>query len=163
MASFLSPVTPFLCWPSFFASPSSTLRDAMQGLAASDRWSADEIAAGRRSQLLLLLEWAAANVPWYRTRGTLAAMLKKARRSPEAFDEEWLGLPLLTKETLRAEGARLNAPKLPQGHAPVAVVRTSGSTGIPVEVNTTTVTRTVWNALAVREHLWQRRDFAAWA
>lgn len=159
MARAFPPLSPFLSWPPFFAKPSATLAEAMPGLAASDHWPAEQIAAGRRSQLLLLLEWASANVDYYRSQGELAAALKRLRRSPEDFDEEWRRLPLLTKETLRSDAARLNAARLPHGHAPTAVVRTSGSTGIPVEIFTTTVTRTVWNALAVREHLWQKRDF----
>ena len=131
----------------------------MRGLEASDRWSAAEIAAGQQSQLMLLLEWAANNVPHYRKQGLLKNALKILRRSPERFEEQWLQLPLLTKETLRSESAALNAPAVPPAHMPLAVVVTSGSTGIPVEVNTTTVTRTVWDALAMREHLWQRRNF----
>jgi phenylacetate-CoA ligase len=131
----------------------------MRGLEASDRWSAAEITAGQQSQLMLLLEWAANNVPYYRQQGALKAALKILRRSPERFDEQWSQLPLLTKETLRSESVALNAPTVPPAHLPLAQLRTSGSTGIPVEVNTTAVTRTVWNALAVREHLWQRRDF----
>jgi phenylacetate-CoA ligase len=159
MPRLLPACSPFLAWPRFFAAVPGKLTDAVRGLEASDRWSAEEIALGQQSQLMLLLEWAAANVPYYRTQGALKAALKVLRRSPERFDEEWMKLPLLAKETLRSEGARLNAPSVPQGHLPLGVVRTSGSTGIPVEVQTTAVTRLVWEALAVREHLWQKRDF----
>ncbi|MGE0031487.1 MAG: phenylacetate--CoA ligase family protein [Steroidobacteraceae bacterium] len=155
----LPTLSPFLSWPPYLATPPARLADVMQDLEASDRWSAAEIAAGTQSQLMLLLEWAANNVPYYRKQGSLKAALKILRRSPERFDEQWLQLPLLTKETLRSESAALNAPSVPSAHLPLASISTSGSTGIPVEVNTTAVTRTVWEALAVREHLWQRRDF----
>jgi phenylacetate-coenzyme A ligase PaaK-like adenylate-forming protein len=159
MARFLPPLSPFLSWPPYLATPPAKLQDVMRGLEASDRWSAAEIAAGTQSQLMLLLEWAANNVSYYRRQGALKAALKILRRSPERFDEQWLQLPLLTKETLRSESAALNAAAVPPAHMPLAVVRTSGSTGIPVEVNTTAVTRTLWDALAVREHLWQQRNF----
>lgn len=159
MPRLLPALSPFLAWPRFFAAVPGKLMEAVRGLEASDRWSAEELALGQQSQLMLLLEWAAANVPYYRAQGALKAALKVLRRSPERFDEEWLGLPRLAKETLRSEGPRLNAPSVPQGHLPLGVVRTSGSTGIPVEVQTTAVTRLVWEALAVREHLWQKRDF----
>ena len=155
----LPSLSPFLSWPPYLATPPARLADVMRGLETSDRWSAAEIAAGQQSQLMLLLEWAANNVPYYRKQGSLKATLKVLRRSPERFEEQWLQLPLLTKETLRSESAALNAPAVPPAHRPLAVIRTSGSTGIPVEVNTTSVTRTVWDALAVREHLWQRRNF----
>jgi phenylacetate-CoA ligase len=155
----LPSLSPFLCWPPYLAKPPARLADVIRGLEDSDRWSAAGIAAGQRSQLMLLLEWAANNVPYYRNQASLKATLKILRRSPERFDEQWLQLPLLTKETLRSESVALNAPAVPPAHLPLAVVGTSGSTGIPVEVNTTAVTRTVWDALAVREHLWQRRNF----
>lgn len=159
MPRLLPALSPFLAWPPYLARFPATLKDVVRGLEASDRASADEIAIGQRSQLLLLMEWAAANVPYYRPQGALKAALKVLRRSPERFDEEWGKLPLLMKQTLRSDGARLNASSVPQPHLPLAPVRTSGSTGIPVEVNTTAVTRLVWKALAVREHLWQKRDF----
>jgi phenylacetate-CoA ligase len=155
----LPSLSPFLCWPPYLATPPARLADVMRGLEASDRWSPAEITAGQQSQLMLLLEWAANNVPYYRRQGSLKAALKILRRSPERFDEQWLQFPLLTKEALRSESAALNAPSVPAAHLPLASISTSGSTGIPVEVNTTSVTRTLWNALAVREHLWQRRDF----
>jgi len=132
----------------------------MRGLEASQRWSAPELAAGAQSQLIQLLEWAANNVPYYMTAGSLMAALEILRRSPERFEEQWLQLPLLTKPTLRSEGPALNAPVVPQPHLPLGVVHTSGSTGIPVEVRNTAVTRVLWNALTLREHLWQERDFA---
>jgi len=155
----LPSLSPFLCWPPYLATPPSRLADVVRGLEASDRWSAAEIAAGQQSQLLLLLEWAANNVPYYRTRGSLKAALKILRRSPDRFEEQWLQLPLLTKETLRSESAALNASTLPSAHLPLAPLSTSGSTGIPIEVNTTAVTRLLWEALAVREHLWHQRSF----
>jgi phenylacetate-CoA ligase len=155
----LPALSPFLCWPPFIAKPRAVLADIMQGLAASDRWTAADIAAGTQSQLTLLLEWAARNVPYYEQSGSLTSALKILRRSPERFDEQWLQLPLLTKETLRSDGPALNARAVPEPHRPLVSIRTSGSTGIPVDVNTTAVTRQVWNALAVREHLWQQRNF----
>ncbi len=155
----LPPLSPFLAWPPFFARPDVTLADRMRGLEASDRWSAAEIAAGTQAQLRLLLEWAAGNVPYYARTGALKAAVKVLRRAPEQFDAQWLQLPLLGKAELRSDGPALNARAVPAAHLPLASISTSGSTGIPVEVNTTAVTRGVWDALAVREHLWQRRNF----
>ena len=160
MARLLPALSPFLAWPTCLAKFPTILKDAVHGLEAADRVTPDEIARGQQSQLLLLLEWAAANVPYYRSQDALKAVLKVLRRDPGKFDDEWRKLPLLSKETLRSEGARLNASSLPQAHLPLAPVRTSGSTGIPVEIRTTAVTRLLWEALAVREHLWQRRNFA---
>jgi hypothetical protein len=56
MAQFLPPLSPFLAWPPFFATPPAKLQDVMRGLEASDHWSAAEVAAGQQSQLMLLPE-----------------------------------------------------------------------------------------------------------
>lgn len=160
MPRLLPALSPFLAWPPYLARFPATLKDVVRGLEATDRATGDEIALGQQSQLMLLLEWAAANVPYYRAQGALKAALKVLRRAPERFDEEWRRLPLLAKQTLRSDGARLNAPNVPPSQRPLALVRTSGSTGIPVEIHTTAVTRLLWEALAVREHLWQKRDFS---
>ncbi len=159
MARPFPPLSPFLSWPPFFAKLPVSMADALRGLERSGRWSADEIATGQRSQLMLLIEWAAQNVPYYRAQGTLHATLKILRGSPDRFDDEWSRLPLLPKATLRSDSPQLTAASLPNGHLPLGTIRTSGSTGIPVAVQTTKVTRAVWNALAVLEHLWQQRDF----
>jgi phenylacetate-CoA ligase len=156
----LPPLSPFLSWPPYIATPHAALRDVVRGLEASDRWSAAELAAGTQSQLMLLLEWAANNVPYYRTQGSLMTALKILRRSPGRFEEQWLQLPLLAKATLRSDGPALNAPVVPHPHLPLAAARTSGSTGIPVEIRTTAVTRIVWDALGLREHHWHQRNFS---
>ena len=69
----LPSLSPFLCWHPHLATPPARLADVMRGLEASDRRSAAEIAARQQSQLMLLLEWAANNVPYYRKQGALAA------------------------------------------------------------------------------------------
>jgi phenylacetate-CoA ligase len=159
MTTLLRPLSPFLSWPPFLATPRSSLPDFMRGLAASERWTPAEIALGSQSQRMLLLEWAANNVPWYQRLEGLKPALKVLRRSPERFEEVWAGLPILAKATLRSDGPQLDAPQIPQPHLPLAEVHTSGSTGIPVRAHTTALTRILWNALTLREHLWQQRQF----
>ncbi|MCL4746870.1 MAG: hypothetical protein KJZ83_15870, partial [Burkholderiaceae bacterium] len=46
-------------------------------------------------------------------------------------------------------------------HLPTGLVKTSGSTGIPLQIATTTVTRLLWSAFAMRDHFWHARDFTA--
>jgi phenylacetate-CoA ligase len=146
-------------WPAFIAGKGATLRGAVDGLVASERWSAAELEAGQRRQLLQLLRAAVKNVPWYDrsdwARGRLAAL----EAAGDGFWEEWRAIPLLGKPELRAHGDALGARTLAAAQQPVGTVRTSGSTGIPVEIRTTAVSRLAWNAMTVREHLWRRRDF----
>ena len=124
MARSPPPLSPFLSWPPYLATPSAALKDVVRGLEASERWPAPELVAGTQSQLKLLLEWAANNVPYYMRAGSQMAALKILRRSPGRFEEQWLQLPLLTKETLRSDGPALNAPAVPQSHLPFVVVYT---------------------------------------
>lgn len=148
-------------WPSFPAKPA--LAGLLDGLKVSQWWPAAELSAGQHPQLAWLVNWAATEVPYYQGTdwaGPAARSLADAlARHPERFTELWRELPLLTKPALRLLGGKLNARTLPPGHAPVGLIRTSGSTGIPVEVRSTAPTRMLWDALTIREHLWWRRDF----
>jgi phenylacetate-CoA ligase len=146
-------------WPAFIAAKGATLRAAVDGLEASQHWTAAALAEGQRQQLTQLLRAAAKNVPWYERSAWMRPLLAALEREPHRFAELWAGVPLLGKAELREHGQLLNARNLPAAHLPLAVTRTSGSVGIPVEVKTTTVSRLAWDALTVREHLWRRRDF----
>jgi phenylacetate-CoA ligase len=148
-------------WPSFPAKP--TLPGVLDGLKVSQWWPATELARAQQPQLAWLVQWAARQVPHYEgtdwARAAGQALSGSLTRDPEAFPALWRTLPVLTKPELRALGSRLNARSLPPGHGPHGTLRTSGSTGIAVEVRSTAVTRLLWDALTVREHLWFRRDF----
>lgn len=146
-----------LAWPPFIGQLS--LREAVNGLAVSQHWSAEEIADGQRAQLRQLLSWSATHVAHYRDAGWAARALDEMDRSPDAFWEIWRKLPILTKAALHDAGAGLRASSVPPGHAPLARALTSGSTGISVEVATTAATRLMWDALTLREMLWSGRNF----
>jgi phenylacetate-CoA ligase len=148
-------------WPSFPAKP--TLPGLLEGLKVSQWWPETDLADARQPGLAWLVGWAADQVPYYGdtdwARDAARSLTESLAKDPARFPEIWRSLPLLTKPDLRAFGSQLNARALPEGHAPIGSQRTSGSTGIPVEVRTTPITRMLWDALTVREHLWFRRDF----
>jgi phenylacetate-CoA ligase len=113
---------------------------------------------GIAAQRKLLLEWAFANVPYYREAVGYAEAVARLRRAP--FDDDaWASVPVLTKEQVREANARLHARDLPAGHGPMSATYSSGSTGVRVEVKTTALSRAMGFALTVREHLWRKRDF----
>ncbi len=148
-------------WPSF--PPKPTLPGLLDGLKVSQWWEPAEIARAQQPQLAWLTRWAASQVPWYEgtdwARPAAAALAETLAGDPEAFPALWRSLPLLTKPELRTLGGKLNARTVPSAHTPLNTLRTSGSTGIAVEVRSTAVTRQLWDALTLREHLWFRRDF----
>lgn len=146
-----------LRWPAFVGA-SPTLRALLDGLATSQWLSAGALAAGQALQLASLVPWAAAHCPAYAPLSALAPELGAAGANPGRFGELWQQWPVLTKAQLRREPLAPRADVVPLAHQPAEPLRTSGSTGTPVEVATTAVTRAIWNALTAREHLWQARD-----
>lgn len=148
-------------WPSFPAKPA--LPGLLDGLKVSQWWPAADLATGQHAQLAWLLDWAATQVPHYAgtdwARPAAKALTATLASDPARFPDLWRQLPLLTKPQVRALGNQLNALHLPPGQGSLSQLRTSGSTGIPVEVLTTAPTRMLWDALTIREHLWWRRDF----
>lgn len=147
-----------VAWPTFVAE-ATTLEAMVEGLQAADRWSAEELRAGQARQLGRIALWAADECRHYRRQRDLARELRALADDPDRLFERWQHWPLLAKQDLRHRAADVNARQLPPRHQPAVPVHTSGSTGVPVEVRTTTVTRLIWEALAMREHRWQRRDF----
>jgi phenylacetate-CoA ligase len=146
-------------WPEFIEAKGTTLRQAVEGLARSARWPASALRDGQRAQLAVLLRSAAKHVPWYDRASWTRPLLERLGDGPAAFDEAWLGVPLLSKPELREHAALLNARSVPAAHLPLGSTTTSGSTGIPVQVATTAVSRLAWFALTVREHQWRERAF----
>ena len=144
-------------WPQFVASTAS-LRDLLDGLANSQRLPPTSIASHQAQQLAALAVWASAHCSPYASQRTLAAELTGSTGNAERFWHSWQTWPVLRKADLRTHGAAMQADTLPAAQQPVEVLQTSGSTGIPVQIATTALTRNLWNALTAREHLWQRRD-----
>jgi len=132
----------------------------MTGLGDSQAWSLDAFSQGQPKQLASLLRWAVEHSPHYRGIGMRARKLISLAEKPRQFWEQWQELPLLTKTTLRVVGNSIHARTLPPDHPSIGSTLTSGSTGTPVEVRGTRITQMLWEALTLREHLWQRRDFS---
>jgi len=146
-------------WPMFMGGENPLLSDVVEGLKESERWALDQVAAGQQAQLTALLQWSIANVPYYRRLKPFRIASDAVRRNPNAFWKIWRTLPVLSKSVLRDQGATLRAPSVPRGHLPLRQQLTSGSTGIPVEVQSTARSYVMWLALGQREYQWFQRDF----
>ncbi len=146
-----------IAWPRF-VSPNSSLSTVLDGFRETERLPADEVLLGQSRQLLRLLQWAFRESLFYQRAGRANGVLRDIHRRPGAFWDIWRRIPVLAKSDLRAHGGIIHSAKIPEGHGPTGSTLTSGSTGIVVEVRTTAITRLMWGALTVREHLWQERD-----
>ncbi|MGE3773961.1 MAG: phenylacetate--CoA ligase family protein [Gammaproteobacteria bacterium] len=109
-----------------------------------------EQAARAMQALQRMLSWAAAAVPWYRTR------LPRLRRDFTRDDLQ--RLPILSRLELRDHGAALRAASLPRGERLAGSTRTSGSTGQPVEVWHTANSLELQALLGQRQLRWFRFD-----
>jgi phenylacetate-CoA ligase len=149
-----------LCWPPFITEGQLIRPEVLAGLAESQYWGAEILERGQQAQLLSLLEWAGKSVPHYSEAVWIPDLVAELRHRPADFWHIWRStVPILTKVELRKQSARLKASGLPQAHLPLKTIRTSGSTGIPVEIGSTAITRLVWSALSLREIAWRGRNF----
>lgn len=124
----------------------------------SQWWSEAEFNAGLQVQLKFILGWAVNNTPYYKEMSSLAEVYERMQ-NPADFFSLWQTIPVLNKTDLHLHGDKLRCAKPPGPHAPTTSLRTSGSTGIPVEIFTTPVTQANWSALTIRDHLVWKRDF----
>jgi phenylacetate-coenzyme A ligase PaaK-like adenylate-forming protein len=143
-------------WPAI-GQPAANLALAMQYQFAQSEWfSAARLQELQFSQLAVLAAHAYASVPFYRERWRNcydpALPLTPARLA---------ALPLLRRTDLQDHFEALRSLQPPATHGAPHESRTSGSTGSPVRVLKTPICGLLWNAFALRDHLWQRRDLDA--
>lgn len=147
---------PGTTWPSIPGPRAAVLLAILFQLRRSQWLSADELERRQCHQLSSLLAHAHAAVPLYRERLAGAGYRPGASVTRELMAE----IPRLARAELQGLGDRLLAAPAHEAHRPIGVVRSSGSTGIPVQVRTTRVTSLLWDAITLRDHYWHRRDFA---
>jgi phenylacetate-CoA ligase len=150
-------------------------QSAIPGLA----WPAmPEPGANACLALLLQLEGSERLVPELLEREAmrqLAALVRYAWDAVPHYREAWAGaydpalpfsverlraLPLLTRAALRERFEALKSRGYPAEQGAASETRTSGSTGAPVRVLATGVTRLFWDAITLRDHAWHRRDLS---
>jgi phenylacetate-CoA ligase len=140
-------------WPGIGSDAAAHLQALLFQMERS-QWLAEEpLRARQLAQLKLQLRHAQSTVPHY------AEMLHGL--DIDGLDwESFFTLPLLTRKVLQSGFASLKSSAVPPGHGAVVEGQSSGSTGMPVRFLQTEVTQLFWNALTLREHLWQERDFS---
>lgn len=140
-------------WPGIGSDAAAHLQALLFQMERSQWLPPEQLRARQLGQLRLLLRHAQSTVPHY------AEALR-------GLDIDGLGwepfrdLPLLTRKALQSGFESLKSGALPPGHGAIVQGQSSGSTGTPVRFLQTAVSQLFWNALTLREHLWQERDFS---
>lgn len=146
---------PGISWPAIPNLRASQLLALQFQLEQSQWLPPEEIERRQIRQLGILLNHAYQAVPFYRERLEGAGLIPGRIKGPG----DWRKIPLLKRVDIQSAGKSLLATKAPKEHGAPGYSTTSGSSGAPVTVVGTAVTRLFWNAFILRQHLWHRRNF----
>lgn len=107
-------------------------------------------------QLKELSQFASRQSPFFIKRFKEAGVTDVGLSGVEALRS----LPLLTRRDLQTYEEEIYCKQMPSSHAPRIKVKTSGSSGEPVELYRTAATQLFWLANSLRDHVWYQRDFS---
>ena len=139
---------PGVLWPAVMSGEGAVVFALLAQLQQSEWLDVAALRELQQRQLAVLFAHAKQTVPHY--RATL-----------QGVDvDDWSSLPVLERADLQRAGPALRSPATPQAHGRWQLIRSSGSTGRPVEVEKTAYTGVLMKAQMLREHHWHRRDFS---
>jgi phenylacetate-CoA ligase len=147
---------PGIAWPAIHPSPDASLLALLLQLEQTQWWEPARLRESQLLQLRMLLRHCYAQSPFHRER------MRALDFDPYAdFGwDDFSALPRLTRAELQQNGESLDCRHALTGHGECLPGTSSGSTGMPVRFFSTAVTRLMWSAMTLRDHLWQRRDLS---
>lgn len=137
-------------WPPLPDGTVTQLWLAYQGLERSQWLEPEAIVQGQLEQVRLLLTHCVQHVPYYRDLLAQAGLVPQDIRSLEDFRR----IPVLQRQSYQQHLADLEARSLPGGTVATSINRTSGTTGVPVNVLQTNMTHIWWLAYYMRDIQW---------
>lgn len=137
-----------------FLDPRTEGRRIFDALLESQYWSLDRMVEHQRFHLERLVRFARENVPFYADR--FDALVRPDGRIDW---DRWTDVPVLTRQDLQNFRSELLTQALPRGHGPTRLIRSSGSTGRPIETFHTAVEGRGDQALVLRAREWHGADF----
>ncbi|MEW6356645.1 MAG: hypothetical protein AB1696_09985 [Planctomycetota bacterium] len=123
-------------------------------LLANEWRSRAQIASQQIMQLRKLLRFANEQCPFYTDRIRSCGLDAGSLNSLDDFRR----MPLLTRQDLQDRYDLLRPRALPPGTWNTKELSTSGSSGSPVRVQTTSVANAVWHACCLRDYIWANVD-----
>jgi phenylacetate-CoA ligase len=144
---------PGLAWPLVLTGQAAMMEVLRAQFGESERAEPAEIRALQRAQIGLLAAHAHAHSAFWRAR------LDTAGFDTENPNGGWFeALPILTRSEAKAAGETLFANPAPPSHGKIDRMKTSGSTGTPLEIAKTDLAQVFWYAITLRDSLWHRRN-----
>lgn len=139
------------------ATPATNQLLAMLYELEVSQWMApEELEQRQMEQVGRVLHHAYNTVPYYRQ------LFDQHGIVPNAIpDRDYLArIPISRRQMFQADPQALHTRSLPPQHGAAHPISTSGSTGVPVKLLGTDVTRFFWRAMLMRDHAWHDRDFS---
>jgi phenylacetate-CoA ligase len=121
----------------------------LEALARTEKLPPRELARYQEQLLIRLVRHASDRLPFYRDR--LACLFNSAK---EIDLSRWNEVPFLTREDVVAHGREMRVPELAPDYGEIAEARTSGSTGVALEIATNGLVFFTANALLTRAARW---------
>lgn len=141
-------------WPPLPASGNARVWSAYQSLTHSQWLAPQSLLEQQLRQIRALLRHCRQQVPYYREQLQAQAIEPDQIRSLTDFQ----CLPLLHRHDVQQHAGALQARQLPPGMQAAGASSTSGTTGEPLRVLYTNVTRLWWSALFLRDLEWCEMD-----
>lgn len=144
---------PGVAWPVVLTGDAAVMEVLQAQFRVSERAAPAAVRSQQRAQINLLALHAHAHSPFWRSR--LAAV----GFGQDAGSGDWFNaLPILTRVEARTAGETLMAEPVPRAHGKIHHLKTSGSTGTPLEIRKTDLAQLFWRAGVLRDSLWHRRN-----
>jgi phenylacetate-CoA ligase len=114
-------------------------KDLLQKIEDAQWFTTERIRSIQYKELQQLVKHHKEQSPWY------SKLLKDKQR-----------IPIITKKDIQDAGEDFFSVNIPEVHLPVSSVKTSGSTGEPLEVKTTIYTSMFYSAYTLRSSVWEK-------
>jgi phenylacetate-CoA ligase len=142
-------------WPHISLGMAGSVAALLRQLDQTQWLPAEAVRRAQFAQLGVLSRHLVRTSDHFRHRLRQAGLAAEDLGTPDGLAD----LPPLRRRDLQDAGADLFASEVPASHAPIAELKSSGSTGEPLTVRRTAVNSIVWAAVTLRDHLWHDIDF----
>ena len=146
-----------VAWPTILPTVNAQVLALQFQFDRTQWWPVEQLTAHQLRQAEVLIAHAARYAPFWKSRLAALGDLPHGDLTMARFRS----IPIMTRADIQDAGTDLFSTHLPTDHGQPFPVRTSGSTGTPIEARGTGMTWMMQNALSMRGHLWHKRDLGA--